>query len=535
MARVGAIRRIRRKFGAAAIAAAIACGHGGILGGCAAKAAPEYARSLPEGGVALRLLPPEAPGPDLAAVWHARSEGLLASIDHPLGWFEKPSSRRFQPHRVLREDRFAEIDHAHAAASQRAFREVLASSDSAEAFEREVRRRFEIYESVGWDGSGAVLFTGCCAPIFEASPEASPDDPAPLHRRPPGLATAADGTPLGRRLPDGSVVPWPPRAELERSGRLDGLEFVWLRSSLDAYIVQVNGSAKLRMPDGSFRLVGYAGKTDRPYSGLGRVLVEEGLVPAERLGLSAVRAAYRRDPAAVERLMARNESFVFLDDYPAAIWPAGSLGAAGSRWRRRRGPAGPRRRSASGCRWGPVGPAPRREATFQPFRTHWARPSRLKRWSLPSTCETWVVRVLALWRSFFATTAAAISRGLIGVEPTTLTIASARVSPLGLGRRGFALLALPLAAVSPVSAAICASTEASCSRSVAACFSSWGSRLLRRASSAVRSASGALDKDPLRAMKPVLPMRGRPRAGREVGVQARGDGHDLRRRANGEC
>lgn len=297
-----------------------------LAAGCAAKPAPEYARPLPEGGVALRLLGPGDPGPDLEAAWRSRGEGLVESIDHSLSWFAKPSSRRSYPHRVLRNGEVAQIGHEEAHASLRAFRETLTSSGSAAEFERRVRQRFDLYESIGWDGSGTVLFTGYCAPIFEASPVAAPGFASPLYRRPADLVTAEDGTPRGRRLADGRVVPWPPRGELERSGLLAGLEFVWLRTPLDAYIVQVNGSAKLRMPDGSYRLVGYAGKTDRPYHGLGRAMVEAGLISPERLSLSAIRGVYRRDPAAVERLMERNESFVFLDDYPAAIWPAGSLG-----------------------------------------------------------------------------------------------------------------------------------------------------------------------------------------------------------------
>jgi membrane-bound lytic murein transglycosylase A len=294
--------------------------------GCAPKAEPEYARPLPPGGVALRLLPPGASGPDLQAAWRARDRGLSDAIEASLTWFPKPSSQRFFPHRVLREGRVAEVDHAHAHASVKAFRELLGSSSSATEFDRRVRERFDLYESIGWDGSGTVLFTGYFAPEFEASAVKAPGFTAPLYRRPESLVVAEDGTPLGRRLDDGRVVPWPPRAELERSGLLDELELVWMRTPLDAYIVQVNGSARLSMTDGSVRHLGYGGKTDRPYFGLGRAMVEAGVIPENRLSLAAIREVHRRDPATVERLMARNENFVFFADYPSGIWPAGSIG-----------------------------------------------------------------------------------------------------------------------------------------------------------------------------------------------------------------
>jgi membrane-bound lytic murein transglycosylase A len=134
------------------------------------------------------------------------------------------------------------------------------------------------------------------------------------------------GEPKGRRQPDGSIVPWPTRREIEESGMLQGTELVWLEDPLSAYICQVNGSARLTLRDGSTIYVGYAGKTDRPYRGLGAALVREGLVSPNRLGLPAVRDAWRREPERVRELMYENESYVFFTEYDGDSWPAGSLG-----------------------------------------------------------------------------------------------------------------------------------------------------------------------------------------------------------------
>lgn len=308
-----------------AVAAACVAATSLVLGGCAAKSAPDYARPLDPNARALRLVP-AAEHPDLGAAWRSRDTGLGESIEQSLLWFSKPSSRTRYPYRVDRPDGVASISHEDAKASVEAFREVLMSSGTEAEFLAEIRRRFDVYESIGWDGSGTVLFTGYYAPEFEASPVRTAQFSAPIYRRPPSLVVAADGTPLGRRDAGGAVVPWPARAELERNGMLDGLELYWMRTPLDAYIVQVNGSAKLRMPDGSIRHIGYAGKTDRPYFGLGKAMVEAGLVEPNRLSLAAIRQVYRENPQAVERLMARNESFVFFADYDGKAWPAGSLG-----------------------------------------------------------------------------------------------------------------------------------------------------------------------------------------------------------------
>jgi membrane-bound lytic murein transglycosylase A len=72
--------------------------------------------------------------------------------------------------------------------------------------------------------------------------------------------------------------------------------------------------------------VGYAGKTDRPYTGLGRSMVEEGLLDEDELSLDAIKQAYREHPEQVRKLIYRNQNYVFFTEYNGDNWPAGSLG-----------------------------------------------------------------------------------------------------------------------------------------------------------------------------------------------------------------
>jgi membrane-bound lytic murein transglycosylase A len=279
-----------------------------------------YNRPLPPGGSALRLITEPGRLPDLERGFAGSDALVLEAIDHSLKWFEAPSSRRAFP--------FEGISHERARRSLEVMSELLAGSPDGATFAAEVRRRFDVYESVGYDGSGVVLYTGYFSPIFQASPERTDRFNVPLYRRPEDLVTdPVSGRPLGRRLADGSTVPYPPRREIESSGMLAGSELVWLENALDAYLVHVNGSAKLRMPDGSVRFVGYAGKTDRPYASLGKAMVEAGLLQQGRVNLSGIRAAFRREPQRVAELMHRNENYVFFTDYPEGRWPSGSLGA----------------------------------------------------------------------------------------------------------------------------------------------------------------------------------------------------------------
>jgi membrane-bound lytic murein transglycosylase A len=107
---------------------------------------------------------------------------------------------------------------------------------------------------------------------------------------------------------------------------LKGTELVYLENQLDVYIIHVNGSAKLIMPDNSVMFVGYAGKTDRPYFGLGAALVAANVIPKNQLSLSSIRRLYKTQPDTVNQYIEKNESYVFFTEYPSDRWPAGSLG-----------------------------------------------------------------------------------------------------------------------------------------------------------------------------------------------------------------
>ena len=279
---------------------------------------PDYTRPLPPGASALRLITDPARLPDLRAAYATYDATLLRAIDASVVFFAAPSSRRSFP--------FEGITHAQAYASVLAMRELLRGDPTPEAFELEVLRRFDVYESVGYNGAGTVLFTGYFSPEFPASLRRTTRFGAPLYRRPSALVTdPMTGTPQGWTT-GGRVGASPTRGQFETSGVLDGTELVWLEDALSAYLVHVNGSAKLRLRDGRVMYVGYDGKTEHEYASLGRAMVEAGLLGKNELSLPAIRRVYRAKPAAVEALMLRNDCFVFFREYPGDAWPAGSLG-----------------------------------------------------------------------------------------------------------------------------------------------------------------------------------------------------------------
>jgi membrane-bound lytic murein transglycosylase A len=282
-------------------------------------AGPDYSRPLPPGSSALRLITDERHYPDLAAAYHHRDAYLTEALAQSLIWFAAPSSRQFFP--------FEGITHEQARASIVAMKNLIEQSPSEYAFLADVRRMFHVFQSVGYNGRGTVLFTGYYAPDFPASRARTERFTHPLYTRPNDLVTdPATGEPRGRQTADGRVVPYYTRAEIEASNMFAGSELVWVEDALAAFIIHVNGSAKLRLRDGSLMYIGYAGKTDRPYRSLGNAMVDAGLLEPDEVSIQSIRRVFQQRPRRVTELMNVNESYVFFTEYDGGNWPAGSLG-----------------------------------------------------------------------------------------------------------------------------------------------------------------------------------------------------------------
>jgi len=307
-------------------AAAVAAMATIVLAGCRTNKEVPGDPFQPTDGPALVKLGPGDTMPDVTAAYARKSFYLERAADESIGWFQKPSSKQWFP---FKNQGTAEevCTHDQAAASVVAFRDLMMNSPNAQEFSARFFEMFDVWQSVGYTKDRDVMFTGYYSPIFHASREATDRFRFPLYTRPADLVSdPVTGQPLGRKMADGSTQPWPTRAEIESSGMLKGTELVYVESNLDAYIIHVNGSAKLIMPDNSVMYIGYAGKTDRPYFGLGAALVEAGAIPKNQLSLSSIRRLYKTQPETVDQYIEKNESYVFFTEYPNDRWPAGSLG-----------------------------------------------------------------------------------------------------------------------------------------------------------------------------------------------------------------
>lgn len=285
---------------------------------------PDYDRPLPPGQLALRKITDPNQIPDFSGAM-GDVESLKQAIRRSLNYMSKPSSKTFYP--------YGEITHAQSVASLKAFLAMLESGvTSGEELNRRIREQFDVWISVGCDDKGTVLFTGYYCPIFDASKTRTEKFRWPLYKRPSDLVSdERTGKILGQKKPDGSLQPYPTRRQIEESGMLRGRELVWLGDRFEAYVVTVQGSAKLRMPDGSLFEIGYAGNNGHEYKSVGRTLLADGKLSKGDLSLDGMIRYFKDHPNEMDYYLYQNPRYVFFMPKPGG--PYGSLNEPVTPWR----------------------------------------------------------------------------------------------------------------------------------------------------------------------------------------------------------
>ena len=261
-----------------------------------------YDRPLPPGASALRKItnPLEIPDFTLACL---NLTDLREAIENSRSYLNKPSSRQFFP--------VSGITHSRALESLDAFAELLDSGVRGPMLNQAIRNRFDVYMSIGCDDNGTVLFTGYYTPIFNGSPTRTEQFKYPLYKQPDDLVKEPDGEILGRKMPDGTITPYPPRAVIEDSRMLRGNELAWLSDPFEAYIAHVQGSAKLRLPDGKLTTIGYAANNGHEYESVAQALVRDGRIPGDKISLSAMIDYFKRYKDQIAMYIRRNPRYVF--------------------------------------------------------------------------------------------------------------------------------------------------------------------------------------------------------------------------------
>jgi membrane-bound lytic murein transglycosylase A len=237
-------------------------------------------------------------------------QSLLTAIDNSLGYLRSSAA-------ATAYDRYPVPGFSlwRVRSSLARFRELLTTASSPEVLQTSVRQEFDLYQSIGSDGNGTVGFTGYFEPTYVASRTRTAEFRYPIYRMPADLDQWGNPTRVDLEGVDG----------VSGKGWLRGLELVWLRDRLEAYLVQVQGSARLQLTDGSTMSIGYSGHTNYAYVSVGRELVNAGKFRLEDLTLPLLIQYFQQNPAEMDVYIPRNNRFVFFSETTGT--PAtGSLG-----------------------------------------------------------------------------------------------------------------------------------------------------------------------------------------------------------------
>jgi membrane-bound lytic murein transglycosylase A len=182
------------------------------------------------------------------------------------------------------------------------------------------------------------LFTGYYEPLLQGSRKRTDRYRVPLYIRPPDLVMVDLGDfreePKGQRIAgrveEGDLVPYPDRKAIEE-GALSGreLELVWVDDPVDAFFLQIQGSGRVRLDDGTEMRVGYAAQNGHPYFAIGKDLVERGAMSREEVSMQSIRRWLEQNPDLADDVMARNASYVFFEELKGRLKEDGPLGAQG--------------------------------------------------------------------------------------------------------------------------------------------------------------------------------------------------------------
>ncbi len=219
------------------------------------------------------------------------------------------------------------------------------SPDEARAFLEQRLVPWQMLRRRGRHIEAQGLITGYYEPLLEGSRVRTERYPVPLYGPPADLLDVELGTLYpelaGRRvrarLVGRKVVPYYTRAELEADPP-EGDAVAWVADPFDAFLLQVQGSGRLRLPDGAVIRLQYADQNGQPYRAVGRYLTEHGEIAPGQATVPAIRAWLAAHPERTAEVLDSNPSVVFFTALPlvpaadggedAATGPRGALGVA---------------------------------------------------------------------------------------------------------------------------------------------------------------------------------------------------------------
>ncbi|MBP8812506.1 MAG: MltA domain-containing protein [Laribacter sp.] len=196
-------------------------------------------------------------------------------------------------------------------------------------------QRFTVWQlSSGSATTG--LITGYYEPMLTGSRQRTAQSTVPLYApprdlvsRPPELQTVSSAGPLQRSRRDGSrLVPYYTAADIAAGkGPSPAEALVWVNDPIEAIFLQIQGSGRVQLADGSFVRLGFADHNGYPYQSIGRYLIQKGELKSHQASMQGIQDWARRNPERLPELYAANPRYVFFRPLPdTGEGPIGAMG-----------------------------------------------------------------------------------------------------------------------------------------------------------------------------------------------------------------
>jgi membrane-bound lytic murein transglycosylase A len=254
-------------------------------------------------------------------------DGLEHSILKSLEYLQRvPADRTY----TFAEDRF---DAAHMIKSLQHFLDFIRTSPTQRELEGFIRSNYIVYQSIGRDQKGEVLFTGYYEPHLSGRLDKNEEYRYPIYALPTDLmkidlspfSKKYKGQSIVGRYTDQTVVPYFDRREIDEEkalvGRAEAL--AWVKDPVDVFFLQIQGSGKVFLDTGEVINVHYHGSNGRPYRSIGKLLIEEQKIPREEMSMQRIRSYLQAHPEEMASVFNYNPSYVFFKIEPEG--PLGSL------------------------------------------------------------------------------------------------------------------------------------------------------------------------------------------------------------------
>ena len=191
---------------------------------------------------------------------------------------------------------------------------------------------FEPFLIVQGEDSGKI--TGYYEPVIEARLAKADGFEAPFLRRPDDLVEFSDeetarsgGMRFGRKI-NGQIAPYFDRHEIDGGALASrNLEIAYVLDPVDAFFAHVQGCARLQLPDGEIRIT-YDGKSGHEFTGIGRVLINMGEIPAAKISMQLIRDWLKTNPHRVLEILHHNQSYIFFREERVTDFALGPIAAA---------------------------------------------------------------------------------------------------------------------------------------------------------------------------------------------------------------